>query len=51
MGNVLIIGSINIDLVVRTDTFPRLGETLFGGFLDPCRRQRIRPGGRRPGVG
>jgi ribokinase len=33
MANVLIIGSINIDFVVRTDTFPRLGETLFGtGF-------------------
>ena len=28
--NVLIVGSINMDLVVQTDTFPRLGETLFG---------------------
>ena len=30
MPNVLVIGSINMDLVVQTDTFPRLGETLLG---------------------
>jgi ribokinase len=30
MPNVLVVGSINMDLVVQTDTFPRLGETLFG---------------------
>jgi ribokinase len=30
MANVLVVGSINIDFVVQTDTFPRLGETLFG---------------------
>ncbi len=27
---VLVFGSINMDLVVETNTFPRLGETLFG---------------------
>lgn len=30
MARVLVVGSINMDLVVQTDTFPRLGETLFG---------------------
>ncbi|GAA5785086.1 ribokinase [Chitiniphilus shinanonensis] len=33
MTKVLVVGSINMDLVVETATFPRLGETLFGqGF-------------------
>lgn len=33
MTKVLVVGSINMDLVVETGTFPRLGETLFGsGF-------------------
>lgn len=30
MSRVLVVGSINMDLVVQTGTFPRLGETLFG---------------------
>jgi ribokinase len=30
MRRVLVVGSINMDLVVETGTFPRLGETLFG---------------------
>jgi ribokinase len=30
MPGVLVVGSINMDLVVETGTFPRLGETLFG---------------------
>ena len=30
MSKVLVVGSINMDLVVETGTFPRLGETLFG---------------------
>ncbi|KPC49663.1 ribokinase [Amantichitinum ursilacus] len=30
MAKVLVVGSINMDLVVQTTTFPRLGETLFG---------------------
>ncbi|WP_035052883.1 ribokinase [Andreprevotia chitinilytica] len=30
MTKVLVVGSINMDLVVETDSFPRLGETLFG---------------------
>ena len=30
MPKVLVVGSINMDLVVETGTFPRLGETLFG---------------------
>jgi ribokinase len=30
MSKVLVLGSINMDLVVATSTFPRLGETLFG---------------------
>ncbi|TJZ76326.1 ribokinase [Chitiniphilus eburneus] len=33
MAKVLVVGSINMDLVVETAAFPRLGETLFGqGF-------------------
>jgi ribokinase len=30
MPRVLVVGSINMDLVVETNTFPRLGETLTG---------------------
>ena len=30
MTNVLVVGSINIDFVVRTESFPRIGETLLG---------------------
>jgi sugar/nucleoside kinase (ribokinase family) len=30
MSKVLVVGSLNMDLVVETRTFPRLGETLFG---------------------
>ncbi len=30
MTNVLVVGSINTDFVVRTDVFPRIGETLLG---------------------
>jgi ribokinase len=30
MSRVLVFGSINMDLVVETSTFPRLGETLLG---------------------
>jgi|SRR5580700_3912159 ribokinase len=30
MARVLVVGSINMDLVVQTGTFPRPGETLFG---------------------
>jgi ribokinase len=30
MANVLVVGSINIDFVVRADNFPRAGETLPG---------------------
>ena len=30
MKNILIIGSINIDLVIHTDILPKLGETLHG---------------------
>jgi ribokinase len=30
MPRVLVVGSINMDLVVETGTFPRLGETLIG---------------------
>jgi ribokinase len=31
MSRVLVFGSVNMDVVVETGTFPRLGETLFGG--------------------
>jgi ribokinase len=30
MARVVVVGSINMDMVVATGTFPRLGETLFG---------------------
>jgi ribokinase len=31
MSRVLVLGSLNMDLVMETSTFPRLGETLLGG--------------------
>src|SRR5579863_6728227 len=40
MARVVVVGSINMDLVTETDTFPRLGETLFG------RRFARYPGGK-----
>lgn len=40
MSRVLLIGSINMDLVVEADSFPRQGETLFG------RRFATYPGGK-----
>lgn len=47
MARVVVVGSINMDMVVVTNTFPRLGETLFGtGFFDESRRQRREPGRR-----
>src|SRR3954466_6030938 len=30
MGKVIVVGSINVDLVVTADRFPRPGETLIG---------------------
>jgi ribokinase len=33
MPRVLVVGSINMDLVVETAVFPRLGETLFGSVF------------------
>jgi ribokinase len=30
MGKVVVVGSINVDLVVTADRFPRPGETLIG---------------------
>lgn len=33
MPRVLVVGSINMDLVVKTGAFPRLGETLFGSMF------------------
>jgi ribokinase len=30
MARVVVVGSINMDMVVTTEVFPRLGETLFG---------------------
>jgi ribokinase len=40
MPRILVVGSINMDLVVETDTFPRLGETLTGTAF------ATRPGGK-----
>ena len=30
MGKVIVVGSINVDLVVTAERFPRPGETLIG---------------------
>src|SRR3954470_11731230 len=30
MGNILVVGSINMDLVTQANEFPRPGRTLFG---------------------
>ncbi len=40
MARVVVVGSINMDLVTETDQFPRLGETLFG------KRFALYPGGK-----
>ncbi|MFE4467673.1 ribokinase [Leifsonia sp. NPDC056824] len=32
-GRIIVVGSLNADLVVRTDRFPRAGETVSGGDL------------------
>lgn len=40
MARVVVVGSINMDMVVATETFPRLGETLFGS------RFSTHPGGK-----
>jgi ribokinase len=40
MARVVVVGSINMDMVVATDVFPRLGETLFG------KRFSTNPGGK-----
>ena len=37
MNNVLVIGSINMDLVVSADRFPAPGETRFFRLLQACR--------------
>ncbi len=35
MGNILVVGSINMDLVIKTDRFPNPGETINGyGFSE-----------------
>lgn len=33
MGNIIVVGSINMDLVVKTDEIPKIGETLLGKEL------------------
>ena len=33
MANILVIGSSNTDMVIKTDTFPAPGETLLGGIF------------------
>src|SRR4051794_32806277 len=40
MGDVWVVGSLNIDLVATVERFPRPGETLIGGHFDR------RPGGK-----
>ena len=30
MGNIIVVGSLNMDLVVRVSKMPRIGETIFG---------------------
>lgn len=36
-NKILVIGSTNTDMVVRTDRFPKPGETVLGGgfFMNP----------------
>lgn len=32
MRNLLVIGSLNMDMMIRTDKIPSVGETLMGGL-------------------
>ena len=42
---ITVVGSINMDLAVETDIFPRQGETVQGKrFYNNSRRQRGKPG-------
>ena len=52
VGKVVVVGSINVDLVVTADRFPRPGETLIGIRLPgiPEGKGRTRPSHRR-GIG
>ena len=33
---ITVIGSINMDLVVQTEDFPKQGETALGRFIHDC---------------
>ena len=46
-GRVLVLGSLNVDLVTRVERHPRPGETVLGDGLRPPRRRQ----GRQPGRG
>lgn len=43
--NILVIGSSNTDMVIRTEHLPLPGETVIGGtfFMNPGERGPIRP--------
>ena len=50
MGRVVVVGSLNVDLVTRVERHPRPGETLLGeGLRATGRRQGRQPGGGRAG--
>ena len=47
-ARVIVVGSVNVDLVATADRLPAPGETVTGAtFSQPSRRQGRQPGGRR----
>ena len=50
MGRVVVLGSLNVDLVTRVERHPSPGETVLGDGLpgSPAARAPTRPSPRRP---
>ena len=42
MGNIIVIGSASIDLVVKTDIIPEAGETLMGSSFLQRQEGKVR---------
>ena len=51
MGRVVVLGSLNLDLVTQVERHPEPGETVLGEGLDGCRRQGRQPGHGGPAAG
>ena len=41
MGNIIVIGSASIDLVVKTDIIPKAGETVMGSSFLQRQEEKV----------